>query len=696
MASLSDALERVLPVGEPKPKKIPGDIEERIKRGRARMRQGAPERSMFLRFARAEQYAYVNSSNELRYQPTSLSVQGEGKPRHRVRQTRNILVDHIEAEVAAATQRVPAYEINPSTSDPDDVAAARLSGKIARYGYEKWNIRGTTERVVRYAVVADEGFAWPYWDSSVGPYVTDENGKLIGEGEVCIRVFGPNETYWEPGLKFDESPWHAVEQARTLESVMQMEGYIGGNLKADASADEYRSTDANAKLVLVTEYLERPCPKYPEGRWLTLANEKVIVPERPFPCVDNQGRVVDEPVLHKLSYIMDPESDRDQGLVRHGVDAQRTINDCTNKELEWKNLALVPQLVLQNVKLRKGERVTDEPGQVIHVEGSGEANWREVPQVPEALSRLKEEAKEDLARIFGQNDIPSQVESGRGIEALLEKDRSRHATFISNLAQFHARLMRHCLYLVQKHYTEPRLIVVQGKRGPSLISGFKGADLHGQADVQVLPGSIEPRTRESITQLVMAYADRGWIDPATAIKAIDNGTAEGLLDSMQLDESRANEVIQAIEDGTFEVIPPRPVFLNEQYPMLDPMTGEPVIDPMTGMPQMLTEVPGWMPRPFDRVPVHKAVFEDFMKSAAWSLLDDLKKQAGMFYYDALLRIEAEQQQRAMMAQEAQAEQLGMGNASKPQKATPNPDMPSATASGEVYGPRYQAGSQQTF
>ena len=56
--------------------------------------------------------------------------------------------------------------------------------------------------------------------------------------------------------------------------------------------------------------------------------------------------------------------------------------------------------------------------------------------------------------------------------------------FLGDLAEFHSRLGRRCLYLVQRHYTEPRLIKVQGLFGPDLTPGFMGADLMGQADVQ--------------------------------------------------------------------------------------------------------------------------------------------------------------------------------------------------------------------
>lgn len=656
--------DRVREMVSPVTRKAPKELKERMTRGRDRMREGSSKRNECLRFWRGDQYVYRGEDGMLISQSTITLTNGKGKPRHRVRTVRNLLVDIVAQEVSSSTQRVPGYEVNPSTSDPEDISAARLGAKVARYGYDKWKLRSVTEKVVTYAVVADEGFAWPFWDSSVGPYFPSEDGTVIGEGEIGVRVLGPNEVYWEPGQSFDESRWHAVEQARALEAVYEMEGYVGDKLTADAEIDG--SASDHAKLVLVTDYLERPSPKHPQGRWITFANDKIIVEERPYPCQDKDGNAVDEPVLHKLSYIVDPDSDRDQGLVRHLLDSQRTINDCVNKMLEWKNLALNPQVIIQNGEFK--QQLTDEPGAVYHAVGSGQIIWRPVPPIPSELQELKQDAITDMARIAAQNDIPSQVESGKGIQSLLEKDAGRRQAFIGNLAEFHSRLMRHCLYLVQRHYTEDRVLKVRGRLTPETISGFQGAHLRGQADVTVLPGSVEPRTRAAIEARILSYADRGWVSPEAAMAAMNGGTAENLILSYELDVERAGQIIQSIKDGTFHATPPRPVFAGEDPGWAIDEQGNEIVG------QMAITVPGWMPRPFDNPRVHLSVFGDWMKTADYGVLGPEEQQAASHYYAALLSIEAMQAAKEAEQQQQLAQGLGMSNAARPQGPPPTPDQ----------------------
>lgn len=110
------------------------------------------------------------------------------------------------------------------------------------------------------------------------------------------------------------------------------------------------------------------------------------------------------------------------------------------------------------------------------------------------------------------------------------------------------------------------------------------------------------------------------------------------------------------------------------------MTGEviPPAQPMEPVMQLATEVPDWMPRPFDRVRVHKQQFEDWMQTSDWDDLPVEGKEAANLYYQALLDLEAKQAQRAAEMQDEAAGSLGMANAAKPQMASPLPSLPNTS------------------
>lgn len=618
----------------------PQGVTENVDRGRERMRRDAPTIEMCWRFFRDDTYCWVDNKNVLRFTPTQTSVGGGGAEPHRVRQSLPIIQPLVRHEVSAATQRVPGYEISPSTMDPDDVAAASLAKKVAYYLYDKSSIRKVTQQAVTYAVVADMGFAWPYWDND----------------NVCIKTFGLNECYWEPGIRFDDSPWHCVEQGMTPAAAMQIDGYLGGELAPDASSAAYTDRnrrDGGRNLVTVTEYLERPSPTFPQGRWLTLANSRVI---------SGVGNVGGETIYRSypgediciipLSYVEDPDSDRNLGLVRFTIDLVRTAQDAWSKQLEWKNRALMPQ-ILAPVGSMKGRR-TDAPGAInYYVPVGGQVpQWEKVPPIPPELDQIVQRARQYAGEVAAQNEIPNQVEAGKAIQALIERDSTARQAFLASLAEFHSRLMRRCLELFQEYASDKRTLSIRGHSGWEPIADFKGAQLKDQVDVRVSAGSLVPMSREAIQNKITAIVQMfpGYLSPEVAINAMENGTGEEIIQDYEQHVARANRIVQRIKDGSLMNMPT-------------------TIDPKT-----MQEVPGWMPRPFDRIPIHKHVMESFFVTEEWELLPPEAQHAGILVYDALLQIEAEQQAQQAMAQMAMAESQGMGNAAKT-PAKPMPSLP---------------------
>jgi hypothetical protein len=164
----------------------------------------------------------------------------------------------------------------------------------------------------------------------------------------------------------------------------------------------------------------------------------VICPEEPYP-VDLRGPNGYEPCIHRLSYIPTPDRDRDMGLVEHLLDAQRTVNDATNKQVELKNLALnLPLMVGPNGL--KGDYVL-EPGAVIQPKGGvQDAKWMTPPDsgYMTALSRMRDEGIADMEEIASQRSVPAQIESGKGSATFTERDNMRRQFILAMFVDFHS------------------------------------------------------------------------------------------------------------------------------------------------------------------------------------------------------------------------------------------------------------------
>ena len=273
--------------------------------------------------------------------------------------------------------------------------------------------------------------------------------------------------------------------------------------------------------------------------------------------------------------------------------------------------------------------------------------WEQVQPIPDSLFRIMDQAQAAMREVGADVAIDNTDAAARTLQQVIEQSNNRWQSFLGDLAEWHSRLMRHCLVLVARHYTEPRLLQIRGRFGPYPIADFQGAHLMGQVNVTVLPGSLEVKTREQITQQVLSFADRGWVSPQVAMAAIQGGTAEKLIEGYELDVARANRIIQAIVDGS--------VFEMGSWQVIDPINGGSI------------EQPIFMPREGDNLEIWKSVFSDWGKTEQFASLNPEFQEASNLIYSGILALEAKEQERQMAAQNAQAAQLGLDNASRPQE-----------------------------
>lgn len=658
---------------------IPPDIERRLQRGRRHMRKDAYKRLLCEKFLKGEAYFYINDKGNLAALATAPGL--SGRPQHRFRNRYNMIEPMVDAKVSTSTTRVPGYEVNPSSTDPEDGAAARLAQKVVRMGYDRWHLREARVMAVTTAIgCGGKAYALPYFDPAVGPFrpVVNDAGEpeYIGEGEIKVLVLNGNQVYSEPGVEWHHSRWYAVEVARPLDEVYGMYGYQGGKLESDASTEDMPTDKPTQDMVLVTLYFERPCAKYPNGRMLTLANGRQIIPEREYP-MRHQGEIRDEPCIHRLVYKLDPTDDNDLGLTWPLIDFQRTYQDCMNKILALKNLGLVPQLIAQRGTVKQEDVPSDEPGSVVWYSGSQPPTWRNPPD-PALLGQLQqiiERCVNDMRYVAADTDVEVAPNVAIGaVQAVIQQAANRWSQFVGHLADWDSAVARHCLLLAQQHYSEDRLLKVRGRFGWEPEASFRGADIMGQVDVNVNPATIETRSRQSMLQ-TLAWIQAnfpGYIRPEVAIEvAMHGASVESVIESFELDKARANEIIQRIRDGSIMEMPDR----DEMMPGApDPVTGQPG-------PAMLAQVPSWMPRKFDNVDVQAWVFEQWLKTPDASSLPPHLYEVAMLVYEGFKQLQAQQQAEQAMAQTMQAQQLGEENAARPQEAKPMPSTPSPQETG---------------
>src|SRR5690242_1489097 len=107
---------------------IPADVKDRLKRGRERLEGLRPKREEAVSFTHNEHYVNVSEDGKSLQSLSMVSVVQYGKkPDHRVRRSHDLISPIVKGKVAAASQRVPGYEILTNSTDPEDYSAARIA-----------------------------------------------------------------------------------------------------------------------------------------------------------------------------------------------------------------------------------------------------------------------------------------------------------------------------------------------------------------------------------------------------------------------------------------------------------------------------------------------------------------------------------------------------------------------------------------
>lgn len=659
---------------------VPPDVEKRLRRGREAGRQDSVKRRLCQLFLKGDTYFYINQSGALNFQEVNPGVRS-GKPTHRVRNRYNFIRPIVDSKVSGSTTRVPGYEVNPTGTDPDVVAAAHLSEKILRMGYELWYLREARIKAAELAIGGGGvAYAIPYFDAQVGPFSTsvglDGTESTVGEGEIKVLICNGNEVISEPGVDFYHSRWYCYRVARPKDEVAAMEGYIGGVLMADANVSDNPSDTPSKDMVMVEVFAERPCPKYPNGRTLTIAGGHQILKPSDYPLMQS-GVAIDQPFIHRLMYRMSAEDGQDLGLTWELIDFQRTANDCYNKIVELKNRALNLRMLAPRGSLKRAS--TDEPGGIDYYDpvGGFKPEWEKAPD-PSLMGQLMQilnRTLEDMRYVAADADITAAPNVAQGvIQAVNQQAASRWSQFIGDLARFDANVASHCLMLAQEHYSEKRILKVRGRYGWEPVSSFLGADIMGQTTVSVNPATLETHSRQAVLQqLGWIQANfPGYVRPEVAIDIAMTGTsAESVVESFEYDKARANFIIQSIRNGSVMSLPMRDQTI-EGPP--DPLTGQPV--------KQTVPVPGWMPRPFDNVDIQMWVFENWLKTDDAARLPVEMHAVAMLIWEGMKELQAQQAAQAQAAQQAQAMALGDKNAAVPGQPKPMPSTPNPAGDGQ--------------
>jgi hypothetical protein len=300
-------------------------VENAFTRGRTIRRPHEPQWFVNAAFDRGNQYVVWSEGRGLTVPPA---------PAHRIRLTINLIGPTNRARAAKFLRQRPVPLVVPATNDIDDRQNARFSSKALDYQTRTLRLEQKYGDAVRTAQLMGHAYWWFHWNPAKvakvkikDPLTNESVVEQVEAGDLEIEEDTPWSTLVGDAAchYIGDQPWIIRLKMRPLDEVrarfskagkfvvgetatddalryeeqvatLNAQG-LGGTGLSEARETRAPETREGAKThVLLKEYFEKPCPDYPEGRYLATANgvllKDTVLPygfasmANPYPCVD--------------------------------------------------------------------------------------------------------------------------------------------------------------------------------------------------------------------------------------------------------------------------------------------------------------------------------------------------------------------------------------------------------------------------
>lgn len=488
----------------------------------------------------------------------------------------NRLLPLVQNRTARLCKSPPKYEVRPNSMESEDKDAASLGKEVINQVWDQQKINRKRIDLTMWKQQCGHSYLKVSWDGSVGETMTDPlTGQSTKQGDIRVDITPAFEVYPDPAAKtMDELAWLIQTKIRPLSYFRAHYGEKGALVKEEqtnilglqyqtrintlTTKSDGDGTNQTLKNTAIEKaYYEAPTDKHPEGRMIIAAGG-VLLEDKPLAVGAIPFVKFDDIVVGGKFY--------SEAIVTQLRPIQTQINRLVNQRVKWTQSLLAGKYSVARGAGIHQEALDDQSGEVLEYDpvpqapDGGRPMAIQVPMIPQWAYTEEDRMVASMNDIAGIGDI-SQGKStsasmpALGMQILQEADATRLGVVIEADEHSWAQVGNLILKFAQKFYTEKRLLKVSN--GSSyLVKSFTGADLRGNTDVIVVPGSTQPNSltlkRQDIFNLLQAGLLGPMGDPATMEKALNMmqyGDLAEVWKTTSLKEAQIKKVIEQIEMG---------------------------------------------------------------------------------------------------------------------------------------------------
>lgn len=513
--------------------------------------------------------------------PTAGKLQNQASPRWQRRKTINRLRSFVRTETSKFLSTLPNIVSVPSTAEDEDVRAAFAAEQTLTSYFETKQFRHQYSSAIWWAVLTGNGFIKTWWDTTKEVHISQE---AVDYGDIEYRKVSPFHIF-VPEMRennIEDQPYVIEARVRTMEWVKTFysEQLKGAKLTPSTTAantimDEaylgIQKSSNNLDSVVVFEFWVKPgtCKHLPKGGFFVMVEDVLVdyyeglpythgeFPYTKFEHLFNDTFWADSPLIDLIPL----QKEYNEVRTDIGTAARRMGN---------------PQLLAAQNSIVPG-KMTNEPGSIIlYRPGLPAPSPAPMAQLPQYVVEQQDRIIMDFEDISGQHDVskgtaPAGVTAGTALAYLGERDDNYLTPQYQGIEDGVERVSKQTLLLFQQFVDIERKIKVVGLDGAYDTLLLSGADIQHGTDVRVEPGTAIGQSQAAKQQQVFDLVSLGIIDGQAALKMLEIGGPQKVLDIVNAAERKAqreNMKMKSFKDAPEKIQEAQQEFMDQAMQMV--------------------------------------------------------------------------------------------------------------------------------
>lgn len=516
----------------------------------------------------------------------------------------NIIRDSLRAEKALILNKGYVPRIWPNSDTFEDKEAARI-GEMLLQDMDLANdeeFKDEKDKAAFWMLLFGISFMRTFPDLNRGEYGIDKEGNIVKSGEVVSEAVLPFNIILDPigdtlrkkryvgvysykdkewvednfGIKITTSP--SRERLRYIHTLMKYVSEVTPWKTRRLDTGYY--DDEVEDLVEFKELEFRPTKQFPNGRYIVMANDEILIDSDKLPITIDKRKNQWMYSLTDFHFNQMPGNYWSDSFVQDLISPQDIINQIDQALVMNRRSVGKPKIVLPtgtNLKRLnlKGDAYTALEYDPRTTAGVAPKFDNGMPLPNQVLDErnihrgVAQDAAGDPKNVL-RGQVPTAGASGELVNILQESAESAHTPDIGRFYRSLTRVYRKRLLLAKNLYTENRIIKVVGPNKQISIKKFKASDLRNNTDVRLELSSGIFKTKASQAHSMLNLIQTGMFenDPVTKMELLRKlGLSDMIGDRGNAHAYRAERENMKIAAGEFDGI-----FVTQA----DPNTGRPI------------------------------------------------------------------------------------------------------------------------